>query len=123
MKRFRIRIIHDYFDYKLLQTKLGNKNQILEENNGYTFVVKNEYMTPNKYIQLCANMMGVSVERLIESRDDDSLRLLKNKNLTPANCGLIYYDPYHNMQDGLHRAIVLNGLGYNKIKVMTIKRV
>lgn len=123
MKRFRIRIIHDYFDYKMLQAKLNNKNQIVEENNGNKFLVKYTSMSPLEYIKQCAKMMGVSVERLIDSRDDDSLKILMKNNITPNNCGLIYIDEYHNMQDGLHRAIVLNKNGYSKIRVMVISKI
>jgi len=79
-------------------------------------------MSPLEYIKKCANMMGISVERLIDSRDDDSLKQLQH-NINSGNYGIIYIDESNKMQDGLHRAIILMMKKVQKIDVMIVEKI
>ena len=66
----------DYLDYFQIGKTLTPGKTLTTENNGITYEVKFERMTPLKYIRSCAEMMGISIERLISSRNDDSLKKL-----------------------------------------------
>lgn len=88
-------------------------------------VGKIEYMTPDQYIEACAEYgfsEKTTPEKLISSRESDKgsnsnlLKLIKD--------GKQWYLPYLNKaskaQEGLHRAVLAKKLGVNKIPVLVI---
>lgn len=120
---FRVidRRICDYFDYEHLARTIKQGQSKVLENNGNNYVIEWVKMSPKKYIEECAKMFGTSIARLIESRDDDALKQLRN-NISAGNYGIIYIDIPNKMQDGLHRAIILAEKGVSSINVLTIKK-
>lgn len=114
--------ICDYLDYYEIGKTIGLNNGMYIENNGIDYHIKYEKMTPLKYIRSCAEMMGISVERLISSRNDDSLKKLY-PNINQDNYGIIYIDNFNKMQDGLHRAIILMMKRVPSINVLVIRKI
>lgn len=112
----------DYLDYFQIGKTLTPGKTLTTENNGITYEVKFERMTPLKYIRSCAEMMGISLERLISSRNDDSLKKLY-PNINQDNYGIIYIDNFNKMQDGLHRAIILMMKQVPNINVLVIRKI
>lgn len=122
--RFRIKDKRfcDYLDYFQIGKTLTPGKTLTTENNGITYEAKFERMTPLKYIRSCAEMMGISIERLISSRNDDSLKKLY-PNINQENYGIIYIDNFNKMQDGLHRAIILMMKQVPNINVLVIRKI
>ena len=114
------RRICDFIDYKNIAERISRNKKYIIENNGIKYCVYYKQMTPLQYIQKCAKIFDMSVNRLIESRNDDSLRNLKS-SINSNNYGIIYIDKYNKVQDGLHRAIILMMKKIPKIDVLVIE--
>lgn len=122
--KFRIvdKRINDFLDYeRIYRNSEKNKTYKLEK-DGFTYKVKITPMSPEEYIEKCAKLFGMSKDRLIESRNDDSLKRLRT-NINSSNYGIIYIDTFNKMQDGLHRAIILAEKKVPKINVLVIERI
>ena len=122
--KFRVvdRRICDFIDYGSIGRKISKGKTYIIKNNDIGYKVYYKQMSPLEYIHRCANMMGISVERLIESRQDDSLKQLQH-NINSGNYGIIYIDESNKMQDGLHRAIILMMKKVPKINVLVIEKI
>lgn len=121
--KFRVidRRICDYLDYIEIGKKIDKNKSYIFDNNSNKYKVYYKQMSPFEYIKRCADMFGMSIDRLIESRNDDSLKQLKS-SINSGNYGIIYIDEYNKMQDGLHRAIVLMMKKVPKINVLIIEK-
>lgn len=122
--KFRVldRRICDYLDYFALGNELDLNQSCVVENNNNKYLLEKKEMSPKEYIIRCANMFEMSFDRLLESRDDDSLENLRNC-INSKNYGIIYIDTFNKMQDGLHRAIVLMEKKVPKINVLVVTKI
>lgn len=121
--KFRVvdRRIVDFLDYERIYRNTEKNKTYKLDKDGIIYTVKIERMSPNEYIDRCAKLFGMTRERLIDSRDDDSLKKLR-PNINSGNYGIIYIDTYNKMQDGLHRAIILAEKGVSKMYVLVIEK-
>lgn len=119
---------------KIKIKKANDSNKKYTAENSFSFYGKpymNEYMyfdiedvddvhfmTPDKYIELCAKLHGLSPEQVVASRKDDkmSFRLIEQA----ANNGTLtipHIDYERKRQDGLHRVMWAKSKGIKEIPV------
>jgi hypothetical protein len=78
-------------------------------------------MTPEGYMQICAMIQKISIQREYDMIDDKQVELLLNKVKTGTKMFLPVIDYIAKTQEGRHRAMVAKKLGLEKMPVLVVK--
>ena len=99
---------------------LSNPSYFLNEKNVQSEVIQ---MSPDEYIQKCAEAMNVTTESLVSERQDKSLRQLiyalhRNETIFMP---YLHYTKEGFAQEGLHRALAAKECNIQEIPVLVVK--
>jgi len=89
------------------------------DEKGITFEIVE--MTPDQYIQKCADGFGSSVEKTISSRDPEKVNLYAQQMSQGQKFPMLllnYVNSRFRNQEGIHRAMAAKKLGVQQVPVM-----
>ena len=117
------------FDGYDVESKLGSHQEILSDPEYFKENKNRELskvvMTPDEYIEECAEAFGIPKQELMESRDRDMFKKyaedMRNGDKFPPLS--LDYSQGKFSQEGIHRALASRYNGVNEVPVMIVEKV